>query len=124
MSDALVEQQMARLKALLSEERAGPGLEAAEPQLSAPELGALAGVGYRTRKPDVQASVYIFAESSARRDAATRLKSLYSADPGVYARSTTNGPMLFFAHTRIDHKQGRDAEYRLDRILSAFAGDE
>jgi hypothetical protein len=42
----------------------------------------------------------------------------------VYARGTTNGPMLFFAHTRVDSKQGREAEYRLDRLLSAFAGDE
>lgn len=124
MSEALVDQQTARLKALLSEERAGPGLEPAEPQFPAAELGALHAVGYQTYKPDVQVSVYVFGELSARRDAATRLKNLYSDDAGVYARSTTNGPMLFFAHTRIDHKQGRDAEYRLDRIMSAFAGDE
>jgi hypothetical protein len=124
MSDALIEQQIARLKALLSEERVGPGLEPAEPQFSAAELGAQYAAGYQTRKPDVAVSVYIFTESSARRDATARLKSLYADDPGVYARTTTNGPMLFFAHTRVDHRQGRDAEYRLDRILSAFAGDE
>lgn len=124
MTDALVDQQAARLNALLSEERAGPGLETADPQFPASELGAQYAVGYRTKKPDVQASVYVFTESSARREATTRLKSLYSADSGVYARTATNGPMLFFAHTRVDNKQGRDAEYRLDRLLSAFSGDE
>jgi plasmid replication initiation protein len=124
MSDDLVERQMARLSALLSEERAGPGMEEAEPEIAASELGAAQAVGYRTQKPDVQVSVYVFTESAARRAASDRLKALYASDSRVYARTATNGPMIFFAHARIDGRKGKDAEYRLDRILSAFAGDE
>jgi hypothetical protein len=66
MTEALIEQQVARLKALLSEERAGPGLEPAEPQFSAAELSALHAVGFQTRKPDVQVSVYVFGDSASR----------------------------------------------------------
>ena len=124
MSEALVEQQLARLKALLSEERAGPGLAAADPEVPAAELGALNGVGYRTQKPDVQVSVYVFGDSGLRRDATTRLKGLRASEQGVYARTATNGPMLFYAHTRVDGRNAQQAEDRLDRIMSAFAGDE
>lgn len=124
MSESLVEQQLARLSALLSEERAGPGLNPAAPEIPAAEVGALHAVGYQARKPDVQVTVYVFDDSNRRREAATRLQSLHSAEKDIYVRTTQNGPMLFFAHTHIGGRKGREAEYRLDRILSAFAGDE
>ncbi|MBL8147755.1 MAG: hypothetical protein JNL34_15360 [Anaerolineae bacterium] len=124
MSETLVQQQLARLNALLSEERAGPGLVPAPPEIAATEVGALQAVGYQTRKPDVRVTVFVFGDSSLRRAAAERLKDRHDGEKDVYARTNNNGPMLFFAHTNIGGRKGRDAEYRLDRILSAFAGDE
>ncbi len=124
MSETLVEQQLARLNALLSEERAGPGLMPAPPEIAADELGALQAVGYQTQKPDVRVTVFVFGDASLRREAAAQLKTRHSGEKDAYVRTTNNGPMLFFAHTNIGGRNGRDAEYRLDRILSAFAGDE
>lgn len=124
MSEELVDRQLARLAALLSEERAGAGLLNAEPQPGAEEVGALRAVGYRTRKPDVIVSIYIFPDWSKHREISGRLMNQFSGDEGVYARTATNGPMLFFAHTRLNSGKGREAEHRLDQIMTAFAGDE
>ena len=124
MSETLVEQQLARLNALLSEERAGPGLKPAPPEISASDVGALQAVGYQTSKPYVRVTVFVFGDSSLRRAAAGQLEARHDGEKDSYVRTTNNGPMLFYAHTNIGGRKGRDAEYRLDRILSAFAGDE
>ncbi len=124
MSETLVSQQLARLKALLSEERAGPGLVEAEAQPTAQDVGALEAVGYVTKKPDVRVSVYVFPDWSKHRETGSRLMSEFSGNKDVYVRTASNGPMLFFAHTRLSSGKGREAEYRLDQILTAFAGDE
>lgn len=124
MSEELVKQQLARLGALLSEDRAGRGLKEAPAEPTAEEVGALAAVGYQSAKPEVSVSVYVFPDWSKHREVSNKLKARFSGDEGVYVRTATNGPMLFFAHTRIDVPDGREAEFRLDKIMSAFAGDE
>lgn len=124
MSEELVNRQLARLQALLSEERTGPGLTESEAQPSAHDVGALQAVGYATKKPDVQVAVYIFPDWSRHREVGSQLKEPFSGDHDVYVRTASNGPMLFFAHTRLSSGKGREAEHRLDRIMTAFAGDE
>lgn len=124
MSEELVNRQLARLRALLSEERTGVSLIEAEAQPGAEEAGALHAIGYRTARPEVDVSVYIFPDWSKHRETGARLMSEFSGDKDVYARTAANGPMLFFAHTRLSSGKGREAEHRLDQIMTAFAGDE
>ncbi|HYO88169.1 MAG TPA: hypothetical protein VER79_05940 [Candidatus Limnocylindrales bacterium] len=123
MSEELITQQLARLRALLSEERAGP-LTEAEAQPSAEDVGALQAIGYRTKKPDVTVAVYIFPDWSKHREVGAALTKQFNRGDDDYVRTASNGPMLFVAHTRLSSGKGREAEYRLDRILTAFAGDE
>jgi hypothetical protein len=124
MNDELLERQKARLAALLSEERAGPGWKQADPDPAAADVGALEAFGYAAKKPDVQVTVYIFPDWSKHREVGSRLKEQYAGDSDLYVRTASNGPMLFFARARMSSGKGREAEYRLDRILTAFAGDE
>lgn len=124
MSQELVDRQLERLRGLLSSDRTRVTLSEAEPEFSPEELGALAGVGYLTQNPQVRVSVYVFADWSKHQETSERLRGEYANDEGVYARAITNGPMLFFAHTRIDGSDATYAEICLDGIMSAFAGDE
>lgn len=124
MSQELLEQQLQRLEGLLNPERTKVVLEKTDPEYSPQDLGALAGVGYLARNPDVRISVYVFGDWSKHREIAKQLRSGIADPAVVYARTATNGPMLFFAQTRLDSVYGDDAEFRLDRIMSAFAGDE
>ena len=122
--DELVAHQLQRLEALLSPERTRLTLEKTDPEYSPDELGALVGIGYFAKKPDVQVSVYVFPDWSKHREVAEQLKGEVAGDAGIYARTVTNGPMLIFAHTRIDKRDRDKAESRLHAIISAFSGDE
>jgi len=116
--------QWARLRALLSEERIGTRLVPASPVLPATALGALDAIGFVTNVPEVWVSVYVFANGGARRAARDTLTARHRGDARSYGRTATNGPMLFDAHARVDGRDGREAEAQLDRILTAFSGDE
>jgi hypothetical protein len=124
MTDNEVERQRARLAALLSEERTGPGWATADPEPAAADVGALEAFGYVAQKPDVHVTVYLFPDWSKHREVSSRLKEQYGGDDDLYVRTASNGPLLFFARARMRSGKGREAEYRLDRILTAFAGDE
>lgn len=124
MSGESIEEQLSRLESLLCPSRTRVTLEKTNPEHSPEELGALAGVGYLARNPDLRVSVYIFGDWGKHREVSKQLRSRFAGETGVYAQAVTNGPMLLFAHTRIDGPDGTAAKYRLDDIMSAFAGDE
>lgn len=123
MSEELVTRQLSRLRGLMHPERTRVALEEGEPELPVEEVGALAGVGYRGADPDLRVSVYVFDSWSAHRDVAQQLTDEFTAD-GVHIVTGSNGPMLFFGHTRIDGEGGTEARFALGDIASAFAGDE
>lgn len=123
MSEELVTKQLSRLRGLMDPERTRVALEEGEPELPVEEVGALAGVGYRGDDPDLRVSVYVFDSWSAHRGVAQQLTDEFTAD-GVHIVTGSNGPMLFFGHTRIDGPGGTEARFALGDIASAFAGDE
>lgn len=124
MSNELIQQQLRRLQGLLSADRTGVTLKKAEPHPSAESVGALTAVGYTTDAPAVHVSVYVFSNWNKHREVADKLKASVGSDPKTYARTATNGPMLFFAHTKLEGENARDTEFKLDGIMSAFSGDE
>jgi hypothetical protein len=123
MSEELVSKQLSRLSGLMHPERTRIALEKADPERAPEELGALAGVGYRSHNPDIRVSVYIFSSWSQHQPISKQLKEEFAAD-GVHVVTATNGPMLFFGHTRTDGPKGMDARFALGDIVSAFSGDE
>jgi hypothetical protein len=94
------------------------------PEHDPASLGALGGTGFEAKDPDVRVSVYVFKDWSSHKAIAERLVSEMPQDEGQRVRHGSNGPMLFFGHTRLDGPKGREAKYRLSQLLSAFAGDE
>lgn len=123
MTADFVQSQLKRVRGLLSPDRAG-ALSETTPERDPASLGALGGTGFEAKDPDVRVSVYIFQDSDPHFDVAERLTSELPPAEGRYALPSTNGPALFFGHTRIAGPKGSEAEDRLDRIASAFAGDE
>lgn len=123
MSEELVDKQLSRLNGLMHADRTRIALEKVEPERDPEKLGALAGVGYRSHNPDIHVSVYIFSSWSQHQPVSQQLKEEFAAD-GVHIVTATNGPMLFFGHTRIDGPGGTDARFALGDIVSAFSGDE
>jgi|GEM_PF-4025176 len=123
MSEELVNKQLSRLNGLMHPDRTRIALEKVDPEHAPEKLGALAGVGYRSRNPDIQVSVYVFSSWSKHQSVSEKLKE-ECAEDGVHVVTATNGPMLFFGHTRIDGPGGIDARFALGDIVSAFSGDE
>ena len=123
MSEELVTRQLSRLRGLMDPGRTRVALEEGEPELPVDEVGALAGVGYRGEDPNLRASVYVFDSWSAHRDVAQQLTDEFEAE-GQQIVTATNGPMLFFGHTRVDGEHGTEARFALLDIASAFSGDE
>ena len=123
MSEELVNKQLSRLNGLMHSDRTKIDLEKGDPEHTPEELGALAGVGYRSRNPDIQVSVYVFSSWSKHQSISQQLKEEFAED-GVHVVTATNGPMLFFGHTRVDGPNGTDARFALGDVVSAFAGDE
>ncbi len=123
MSEELIHKQLSRLNGLIHPDRTKIVLEKSDPEHAPDDLGALAGVGYHSRNPQIYVSVYIFSSWSKHQSVSQQLKEEL-ADDGVHVVTATNGPMLFVGHTRIDGPDGTDARFALGDIVSAFSGDE
>ncbi len=124
MSEEYVESQLDRCRALLDPERTLVTLTETAPERDPASLGALGGIGFEAKDPDVIASVYFFEEVNRHDQAVEQLMRDMPKDESLYVRYCSNGTMLFFGHTRIDGPKGKEARYRLADIISAFAGDE
>ncbi len=124
MSADFVQAQLKRSRALMAPERTGVTLTEAAPARDPASLGALGGAGFEAKDPDVRIDVYIFENSDQHYEIAERLIKELAPNGGQYALPSTNGPALFIGWTRTEGAAGAAAEDRLDRIASAFAGDE
>jgi hypothetical protein len=123
MDGGWLESERRRAEALLAPERTGVLLQAVALNPKAEALGALAGAGWNTDAPEVRVNVYLFADW----DQATRVGAVLMemVDGGVYyARTATNGALLFFAAARIDRPNPHESRARVDHLISAFSGVE
>ena len=73
MSTEIVESQLKRLRRLLSPERTQVDLVETAPEQDPASLGALGGIGFEAKDPDVKLSVYVFKDWSSHKAMADRL---------------------------------------------------
>ena len=119
----MVEESLERARFLLRPERARVELTEIPPLKPAEDIGALAGIGFEAKDPDVTASVYVFENWNQHAAAVDKLRADVPSE-GTRILHGTNGPLLFFGYTRIDGPDRIKARYRLADLLSAFSGDE
>ncbi|MGH2457683.1 MAG: hypothetical protein ACRDIY_02320 [Chloroflexota bacterium] len=105
---------------LLSPANAGVALEPAAPRVSPERIDALDGFGLVARDPDVEVSVYVYAEWGAGAQHVAALQSLAAAG-GQEAETAINGALLFLG---IIENDDLPARFRLNDLLSAFSGRE
>ncbi len=124
MLEDFIASQLDLCRDLLAQDRARVGLSEIAPEHYPASLGAMGGVGFEAKDPDVAVSVYFFEGVEHHEQAVEQLLRATPTDEGSYILHCSNGGMLFFGHTRIDGPNGKKAEHRLADIASAFAGDE
>lgn len=109
-----------RAAALLGRHRAGNDLTEAEAIPAADDVNALLAVGYICRDHPVKVNVYFFHDYEGASAARSKLLELPD-EPGAVTRATVNGALLF-----VGRAVGGDAEAerRLTRLASSFAGSE
>jgi hypothetical protein len=110
--------EFARLRSLLSQKRARRGLEVSPPPWNVDE--ALASAGLTAEGLDAEIGVYVFGSGDAAQQAARELKAKLDRKGG-YTVAGTNGVLLLVGRLVAG---GPDDESALNRIGSAFAGDE
>lgn len=121
-----IDRELTRARRLMAAEVHGLEVVEGEPQPASPtDLGALAGVAFRTLDPEVIANVYLFETQAQHGNAILQLEAQVAA-AGVTALFSSNGALLFFGHTRIDGSNGDPlvAAERLDQLAAALAGEE
>lgn len=115
-----IEAERQRAFALLAPERLGFALESTPPNPPPDGLGALAGLGWLARDPEVRVNVYIFETWGQGAEVAAALADMVDGD-GYAAQATVNGALMFFA---VADAKNPEARRRLNDLLSAFAGFE
>jgi hypothetical protein len=110
--------EFSRLRSLLSPKRARRQLALAPPPWNAE--GALASAGLTAEGVDAEIGVYVFSSGDAAQEAARDLKAKLERQGG-HTVAGTNGVLLFVGRLVAG---GPDDESALNRIASAFAGDE
>lgn len=123
MDASWLESEHQRAVALLARERTGVPLQTVALNPPPEALGALTGSSWNTDAPEVRMNVYLFADWDQAHRVGTALVDM--VDGGVYyARAITNGALLLFAVTRIDHPNANESRTRVDQLMSAFSGLE
>ncbi|MBA4179843.1 MAG: hypothetical protein C0506_04570 [Anaerolinea sp.] len=107
-----------RARSLLSLKRAGVALAAAPPPWQ--PAGALAGLGLAAEGLAASIGLYLFEDGTAAQAAALALRTTLQAKGG-YVVAGTNGALMFIGHLP---ESGDEDVIALDRVASAFAGDE
>ncbi len=106
--------------ALLAPERIGFTLDTVPLNPAAEKVGALTGIGWLARAPDVRVNIYVFARQEQGIEVGKALQEMVDGD-GYYARAAVNGALMFFAVT---DTASPEARARLDDLMAAFAGLE
>lgn len=123
-----IERGLTRARTLMASPEYNLELDEGDTQPVPPaEVGALAGVAFRTRPPapDVVANVYVFETQAQHEAAIQQLEARFAGEP-VAVLAGSNGALLFFGFTRTDGSGGDPglAEQYLQRMGGAFAGEE
>jgi hypothetical protein len=121
MTTETIEQELQRARILLS--TAKEPLQEVAPEIPPESIGALAGMGFEVKDPDVRLSIYVFQYQNQHAAAVEKLRANVSQE-GTRILHASNGSLLFFGHTRIDGSNGIDAKFRLGGLVGAFAGEE
>lgn len=121
MTTEMLAQELQRARVLLSQ--ANEPLQEVDPELPPENIGALGGIGFEVKNPDVKLSIYVFEYQNQHADAVEKLMAQVPQE-GTRILHGSNGSLLFFGHTRTDGPDGIDAKFRLGGLASAFAGQE
>lgn len=120
MSADWIRTERERALDLLAPANTGVALEPTPPRVPPERIGALDGLGLASPDPDVQVSVYVYAEWGAGSQHVGLLQSLADAG-GQEAETAINGALLFLG---IIKKDDLPARFLLNDLLSAFSGRE
>jgi hypothetical protein len=110
--------EFGRARALLSLKRAKRSLEVCPPPWEA--AGALASTGLKPDGLDAELGLYVFESGDGAQRAASKLQDALGKKGG-HVVAGTNGVLLLVGRLAAG---GSDDESALNRVASAFAGDE
>lgn len=123
MTSDLVPEELDRCRALLSPRRTHVALEETAPLRPPESIGALAGLGFQARAPDVLVSVYVFAQWGGGSQAVPKLRDRVDM-PDAVVQHGINGRLLFFGQARAAGPDAENARLRLADLITAFSGNE
>lgn len=119
----IISKELQRGRKLLSEKRVGKPLAETEAEPTAQNLGALAGIGLKSDSPTVQGNLYVF-ESWDESEAAVNRLDDETLPSGYHQVTAMNGVLVFLARARINTDDGKLVRQTMNKMLSAFSGDE